>query len=312
MDVSQEDGPDTAPAAVDPDALPPATVIVPVYNDAEALRDCLAALCEQTYPSDRYEVVVVDNNSEEDIDAVLGTCSQARLVRETTQGSYAARNRGIRSANGTVLAFTDADCVPAETWLVHGTSRLVREENCGLVGGRIDFTYQRPGHPSPPELYDSRQFLKQELYVKRDGWAATANAFTRKAVFEDVGLFEAGLQSGGDTEWGRRVSRTGYRVCYEDRARVRHPARSSFRALRKKKLRIVGGTVWEKRQEGYPLPSLMSDVVKNFGHHVRFALRMAWTQNHLNWTETAEMLVKLPYQGALVSAEYVRQWAAQR
>ena len=45
------------------------SVIIPVYNDSNRLKLCLQALEKQTYPSERYEVIVVDNNSTEDINS---------------------------------------------------------------------------------------------------------------------------------------------------------------------------------------------------------------------------------------------------
>jgi len=54
------------------------------------------------------------------VSAELGT----RLLRESSPGSYAARNAGLRAAHGKVLAFTDFDCVPDRNWLLAGTRAL--------------------------------------------------------------------------------------------------------------------------------------------------------------------------------------------
>jgi glycosyltransferase involved in cell wall biosynthesis len=80
------------------------SVIIPVFNDAEHLRLCLRALAQQTYPSSCYEVIVVDNGSDdlEAIQAVVAGFGQAIAVLEPTPGSYAARNRGIALAQGEI------------------------------------------------------------------------------------------------------------------------------------------------------------------------------------------------------------------
>lgn len=52
--------------------MPPVSVIVPVLNDNERLHACLQALEAQTYPKELYEVVVVDNGSEDDVAAGAG------------------------------------------------------------------------------------------------------------------------------------------------------------------------------------------------------------------------------------------------
>ncbi|NJR70570.1 MAG: glycosyltransferase family 2 protein [Synechococcales cyanobacterium CRU_2_2] len=78
------------------------SVIVPVYNDPQGLRRCLAQLEQQTYPRDRFEVIVVDNDSDPvaEIQGVVAQFAQARYVYEAVPGSYAARNRGIQVARG--------------------------------------------------------------------------------------------------------------------------------------------------------------------------------------------------------------------
>ena len=100
------------------------SVIIPVYNDAERLKLCLDALARQTYPGDRYEVIVVDNGSQQDPELVTSRYEQVTLAHEACRGSYAARNTGLALARGDVLAFTNSDCIPAADWIEHGVARL--------------------------------------------------------------------------------------------------------------------------------------------------------------------------------------------
>ncbi len=51
-------------------SYPFVSIIIPVFNDAKRLQTCLAALESQTYPSSCYEIVVVDNGSDDDIEEV--------------------------------------------------------------------------------------------------------------------------------------------------------------------------------------------------------------------------------------------------
>ena len=88
------------------------SVIVPVYNDPEGIRDCLTALSEQSYPDDRYEVIVVDNGSTDSTRSVISEFPVTFRIEDEIQGSYAARNTGIANAHGDVFGFVDADCTP--------------------------------------------------------------------------------------------------------------------------------------------------------------------------------------------------------
>ncbi len=63
------------------------SVIIPVFNDNESLRLCLAAITQQTYPQARYEVIVVDNNSQEDTTQVVDEFEGVVLVKEPQPGS---------------------------------------------------------------------------------------------------------------------------------------------------------------------------------------------------------------------------------
>ncbi|MGF1496385.1 MAG: glycosyltransferase family 2 protein [Elainellaceae cyanobacterium] len=243
------------------------SVVIPVYNDSKRLQLCLQALAEQTYPSDIYEVIVVDNASTDDIKSAVQPFPQVVLIHESRPGSYAARNKGIATAKGDILAFTDSDCVPAPDWIKNGVKHLLATPNCGLAAGKIEFFFKEPSRPNAIELYDSIELLQQDEYVKQQ-WGATANLFTTPAVFAKTGLFNAELKSGGDFEWGRRVAAHDYVISYVPNSVVSHPARSSLKEMRKKIIRRLGG--------GYTL----SQISEN--------------QNRTNWLKfNKQLLTKL-------------------
>lgn len=218
------------------------STIIPVLNDPERLQLCLEALENQTYPKHLYEVLVIDNGSDESIEPIIRQFKQAKMLVETAPGSYTARNKGILHAKGEVLAFTDADCIPHSDWLEKGTAHLLSVPNCGLVGGKIQFSFKNPNRPTAAELYDQFFFLQQEYYLENEKFAATANVFTYKQVFEQVGLFNSTLKSGGDREWGNRVFAAGYTQSYASDAAISHPARDSVKQLQKKVTRVARAT----------------------------------------------------------------------
>jgi glycosyltransferase involved in cell wall biosynthesis len=223
-------------------AHPFVSVIVPVYNDAERLRLCLRALEQQTYPQRLYEIVVVDNGSDESIDPSVARAGRVRLCSEARPGSYAARNRGLSLARGEVIAFTDADCIPARDWIERGVARLSSSPACGLVAGRVEVFAEDRGSATAVELYEMVTYLQQKKHVEQERFGATANLFTLRSVLERVGTFNDAMMSGGDVEWGHRVSALGYEMLYAEDALVSHPARRTFRQLRRKVARIVGGS----------------------------------------------------------------------
>ncbi|MEM8779903.1 MAG: glycosyltransferase [Cyanobacteria bacterium P01_G01_bin.49] len=225
-------------------AVPFVSVIIPVYNDAERLQKCLTALRDQSFPKDRYEIIVIDNASDEEqtIKTVVSQFSQAHYSYEAIPGSYAARNQGLSLAKGEIIAFTDADCIPSSDWLEKGINILLSHPNCGLVAGKIELFFKDSSQPTPVELYESVTAFPQEKLLSEYHGAATANLFTYYKVFDQVGLFDASLKSNGDLEWGSRVYQQGYEQIYSEQVCVSHPARSSWSQLYKRTIRLASGS----------------------------------------------------------------------
>jgi len=229
------------------------SVIIPVRNDPVRLRKCLQVLEEQTYPQNAYEVLVVDNRSDESIEPIVAEFKQAKASFDDRPGQFNARNTGIGLARGEVLAFTDADCIPAPDWIEQGAKRLLNTPNCGIVGGKVNIFFKDPDHPTIVELYDHMTYLDQKLYIEKLNFSATANLFTFKHVFDHVGLFAGNrnsLDDSDDVEWGQRVAASGYALLYADDVCVAHPARYSFTQLLEKEKRVAKGSagvkVWKK------------------------------------------------------------------
>lgn len=223
--------------------LPLVSVIIPVYNDAQKLQKCLDALENQSYPTDSYEVIVIDNGSDEtqNIKSVVSKFSHARYTYQEKPSSYAARNQGLSIAKGEIIAFTDADCLPNRDWLEKGVTRLLNTPNCGFVSGHIEVFPKDPNCPTAVELFEMLTAFHQEKNLQNMKYGATANLFTSKQVIQKVGQFNEKLKSAGDLDWGVRVYEASYQQVYDETVKVRHPARASWPEMRKKTIRLVGG-----------------------------------------------------------------------
>lgn len=113
-----------------------ASVIVPSYNDAVLLRQCLAALAAQTRPAD--EVIVVDNASTDDT-VEVARASGARIVREDRRGVLAATAAGFDAATGDLLLRLDADSVPGPDWIARVVAAFDASASLDALSGPGDF-----------------------------------------------------------------------------------------------------------------------------------------------------------------------------
>jgi glycosyltransferase involved in cell wall biosynthesis len=227
----------------EPQQRPPfVSVVVPTYDDNRLVL-LLEALRGQTYDRDRYEVVVCDNGSHVDVPAQVQAIAKdvsARTVFEPRPGSYSARNAALRETNGAVLAFTDADCLPAADWLASGVEAFFGPAVPDLVAGRVE-VFAGGFKRTITELFETVNAFPQQQYVERDRFGATANLFVRREVIDRVGPFDATLRSGGDREFCNRAVDAGFSIVYDDAVVVRHPARRTFAELRRKQRRTSRG-----------------------------------------------------------------------
>lgn len=221
-------------------SCPFVSVVIPVQDDGDRLRLCLQALQGQSYA--RYEIIVVDNNSHEDIHSLCTKFDRVRYGQERKPGNNAARNRGIQLAEGEIIALTDADCIPDRDWIRQGVAALLAYPQAGIIGGQIQFFFQGT-KPNPIEYADSISYLRQWDYVTQEHYAAGANLFTRRQVLDQVGEFEERLLNLGDQEWGQRVDAEGWQVVFCPGAIVHHPARSTLKALLSKGRRQARASV---------------------------------------------------------------------
>jgi glycosyltransferase involved in cell wall biosynthesis len=219
--------------------VPPlASVVIPVRNDAQGIVDTLRALGEQTLPRERFEVLVVDDASDDGTAEAVVAHEDVRLLRQDhPTGSYGARNRGMGEAGARIIAFTDAGCLPAPDWIERGIARL--EAGNGVIGGHIAM----PLGPAPTlaAMVDVIHHLDQQRYVEEYGSAVTANLVTERSVFDRVGPFHEGLRSSGDVEWTTRAVRAGIPLVYAPEVVVTHHPRTRARQLLRKSSRVAQG-----------------------------------------------------------------------
>lgn len=230
------------------------SIIIPVFRDQLGLNRCLRAISEQLDGfSFEIEVIVVDNSEKPEIKIKEQTSFPTKLLWCDRKGAYAARNAGAKVAKGSILVFIDADCWPSKGWLCSGLDVLLSYKKA-VVGGNVLF--EKSSEPTAVELYQILMGFGQERSVRELQFAATANLFVKRDVFDMVGYFDEGLLSGGDREWSWRAISAGAEIHYAKDAVVWTAPRRTLRGAITQARRVAGG----RRALGNNL-----DVVRSVG-----------------------------------------------
>jgi len=193
------------------------TVIVPNLN-SPFIDQTIQALERQSYNRDRYQVIIVGVDN-------LGLVRQSDVVYfdrcEHPLSPAQARNRGARKAQGEILAFTDADCIPRPDWLAVLAERFA-SPNVAVVGGGVEFDVYNYW-----TLSDNLSMFYEYLAIHKPGerrQLPSLNLSIRRKVFEEIGGFDERYPrpSGEDADLTIRLRKRGYTLHFEPRAVVVH------------------------------------------------------------------------------------------
>jgi glycosyltransferase involved in cell wall biosynthesis len=191
------------------------SVVVPARNAAATIGRTLASLAAQQFEG-RYEVIVVDDDSDDDTAGIARAAPGGpEVIAGGRVGAAEARNRGVAAASAPVIAFTDADCFPTPTWLANGLAALAGAD---LVQGRVE----------PDPSADLGPFDRTIWVESERGFYETANLIVRRDLIERLGGFEDWLDTSDekllaeDVWFGWRAVRAGARTRFAPEAVVHH------------------------------------------------------------------------------------------
>ena len=220
--------------------LPEVSVIVPIYNGEQDLPELISCLEKQTYPKEKVEYLLVDNNSSDRTAEILENSTKKlaekainiqHLTEKKIQSSYAARNLGIRQSQNDILVFTDADCRPQADWLLE----IVQPFTNSQIGIAVGEIVALPGQSLLEKYADRNHLLSQKFLLEHPflPYGQTANIAIRKQAFVDAGLFRPHLTTGGDADICWRIQKEGnWQLKYTPNAIIKHRHRSNLKSFR--------------------------------------------------------------------------------
>ncbi len=207
------------------------SVIVPVFNDAQMLSRCLAAVAASDYPA--HETLVVDDGSTEDIRQVAEAFG-ARLIRvvDGPRGPAHARNAGSAAATGDFLVFVDADVlIPAGTLRKFADSFATHADVDAVFGSYDD----EPATPDFASQFKNlfHHFVHQQASSEAETFWSGCGA-VRRGVFTAAGGFDATRYTRPcieDIELGYRLRAAGHRIMLNKDIQVKHLKRWTLRGM---------------------------------------------------------------------------------
>jgi glycosyltransferase involved in cell wall biosynthesis len=211
-----------------------ASIIICTRNRSRKLGEALGALTKLCVPETLdCELIVVDNGS---TDSTKEVCELAtgqlrmplRYIFEGRQGKSVALNRAILAASGTVLVFTDDDCLPTKNWLIDTVEEFRLDNDLKVLGGRVEdsgYDQEEITHVVGCE----RRIIKSATELYPNPPIIGANLAARRSVFTEIGCFDTmlgpGSRSGAvaeDIDFVYRAARAQYRVVYSPNTLVLH------------------------------------------------------------------------------------------
>jgi len=206
------------------------SVIVPVYNNARDIGECLSALTACS--AFTTEIIVVDDASTDESPSVAASLGARVLRLPKNSGPSAARNYGARQAVGEILLFVDADVLVMPSHIDRLLTVLEEQPNIAAIFGSYDAEPRASGLIS-----GYRNLLHHFMHQNGNQEASTFWAgcgAIRRSVFEEIGGFDEKQfrhSSIEDIELGYRLRRAGYRILLDKRVQATHLKKWTLRSM---------------------------------------------------------------------------------
>ena len=213
------------------------SAVVCTHNRAAYLRKALHSLIDQTLAQDLYEIIIVDNGSQDNTKQVVSELSAVpslRYLHEPLIGLSRARNTGWRHAEGMYVAYLDDDAVACPEWLATFLDVFETfEPTPGCVGGKCEPIWEAP---RPDWLSDKLlgflavvHWSDVPIVLNEEQWLAGCNIACSRELLQTVGGFREDLDrqgtkllSSGEIYLQQQLDSLGYRSVYHPEIVVGH------------------------------------------------------------------------------------------
>lgn len=180
---------------------PRVSVLIPCYNAGRFLKAALESILAQTYTD--YEIILVDDGSEDNTAAVAAQYPQIRYIRHEHKGVSAARNAAVALAKGEFITFLDADDMWMPQKLEKQVAYMTQHPECELV-----YAVARNFFDGVPEAMTRRQKELMEAGLEH----YMPSCCVRRGLYEKYGGYCEDYAYAEDTQWTFRLQAAGINI----------------------------------------------------------------------------------------------------
>jgi len=231
------------------------SIIVCTFNGSKKVSRCLESLINQNYSREKYEIIAVNDGSTDNTLKILNKYPVKIVNHLKNLGICAARNSGLQNASGSIIAYTDDDCIADRNWLQNLAKHFGK--NVMAVGG-ITVSYSQKtlmekymsetgyGNPTPIDFAKSKNPVNRFFVYLKDMFSPliisnidpipvlsiyTLNASFKKKILNRAGGWIAGFDFREDSEMCDRLNRLfpDKKILFTRNAIITHKHRVSFR-----------------------------------------------------------------------------------
>jgi glycosyltransferase involved in cell wall biosynthesis len=214
------------------------SIIIPAFNRAHLIGQTIESLINQTFPSDSYEILVCDNNSEDNTKEVVESFIKnkrdvkIRYFLERRQGVHFARNATAQKAEGKYFYFTDDDMIANFNILEEFSKWIKIFPEVKVFGGKV-----LPKWATNPPFWITQFFANSTLSLidrseeilisQTDPGIASCHQLICRDIFFEAGGFRPEYTKDewlgdGETGLNLQISRLGYLFGYFSSAITHH------------------------------------------------------------------------------------------
>ena len=200
------------------------SVIIPVKNGGNYISQAIEGILNQKM---NVEIIVVDDCSSDNTAKIAENCACKIIKHSETKGPVAAKNSGLKIANGNYILFHDHYDIMTTNALEKLYNELISEESVYAVEAKVQDFYS-------PELTDQE---RQKTIIKNEAyWGLFTGAILiKKEVFNKIGLFDENLTAGEILDWQSKMNSNGLQIKKIDFVSVNRRIHSSnFGRINKK------------------------------------------------------------------------------